>query len=366
MSDNYEFDFHPVGNGARSGEAISAKITIAGTAQTFVIDGGTSEAGKEVSEHISKHYGTSIVNHMVLTHADDDHSSGLRDIFINCDVRALWIHRPWLYAAQLVDKFQSNWTVDGLEKKLRECFPIVADLEEKAIDAGVPIYSPFEGEQIGPFTVTSPSKELYLSLLPQMTRTPDPSQEAKMQGVLKKGWQIFADATKAAKEVVFGAFESWNVETLSDDGETGASNESSVILYGAVDDRSVLLTGDAGQVALTAAADYCDVVGLPLQNFKLISIPHHGSRRNVGPTILDRLIGPRVNENEKNKKGSAIVSAAKEDEHHPKRVVMNAFKRRGKFTGKTEGKIICSHHNTPTRENWSSIDEIPIFNDVET
>jgi len=31
--------------------------------------------------------------------------------------------------------------------------------------------------------------------------------------------------------------------------------------------------------------------GFPMQQFTFVQIPHHGSRRNVGPTVLNRLLG---------------------------------------------------------------------------
>ena len=364
MPDSYEFDFHPVGDASRSGEAITAKIVREGVTEIIVVDGGTSKSGAEVSDRISDYYGTCKVNHMILTHADDDHSSGLREILDNCDVKVLWMNRPWLYAAELTDKFKGNWTAAGLEKELRECFPIVAELEEKAIEAGIPIYEAFQGAQIGALTVVSPSRAFYLDLLPNMSRTPEPAVETKMEGMLQKSAVALMKAAATLKETVLNVFESWDIETLTDAGETSPSNESSVVLYGTVDDRNILLTGDAGQQALTRSADYCDQTGRTLQNFRLVSIPHHGSRRNVGPTLLNRLLGQKVTEGSEGK-FSAIVSAAKDDNDHPKRVVMNAFKRRGGSTAKTEGQVINSRLNLDMRPGFSPTEEIPIYGTVE-
>ena len=87
--------------------------------------------------------------------------------------------------------------------------------------------------------------------------------------------------------------ESWNTERLRDGGITNASNESSVVLYGDFgDDKRVLLTGDAGINALSWAANYAKTSGLPLQQFSFVQIPHHGSRRNVGLTVLNAILGP--------------------------------------------------------------------------
>ena len=60
---------------------------------------------------------------------------------------------------------------------------------------------------------------------------------------------------------------------------------------------------------------------------KFIQVPHHGSRRNVGPSVLDRLLG---NKGTDEKRGSAFLSSAEEGApKHPAKKVTNAFRRRG-------------------------------------
>lgn len=362
MSNNYEIDFHPVGEGARSGEAITARIAIDGRSEVYVVDGGTMQSGESVVTAINQYYGTTNIDRMVLTHPDDDHSSGLRYILENCDVRELWMHRPWLYADELVSRFKYAWTEQGLRQKLREGFPIVAELEEIALRKGVQIHDPFAGSQIGVFTVLSPTRDFYLDLLPNMSRTPEPADHAVIDDLRQSSAAGFFGAIK---NVVFGVFESWDIETLDNAGETSASNESSVVLFGQVDEKRILLTADAGQLALERATSLCEQAGVPLQQFSVVSMPHHGSRRNIGPALLDRIIGPRLSNGNSN--GTiAVASAAKDDEHHPKRVVMNAFKRRGCETATTEGVGILTRYNVDMRAGFSAIKEIPIFSDVES
>ncbi len=102
-------------------------------------------AGDNAVNHINQYFDNrSVIEHIVCTHQDGDHSSGLRRIIENFEVRNLWIHQPWRYAAQLVGKFRHNWSIDGLYDHLRnEAFPIVASLCDLAEEYGVALQEPF-------------------------------------------------------------------------------------------------------------------------------------------------------------------------------------------------------------------------------
>jgi len=132
-----------------------------------------------------------------------------------------------------------------------------------------------------------------------------------------------------------------------------ASNESSLVLYGAFDKGRILLTGDAGINALTWAADQADATGLPLQDFSFVQIPHHGSRRNVGPTILNRLLGPILQQGS-DTKFAAFVSAPKDDEKHPRKIVLNAFMRRGGRVIITQGSNKVHWGGFPARDGYTT------------
>ena len=146
---------------------------------------------------------------------------------------------------------------------------------------------------------------------------------------------------------------------------TSASNESSVVLYGAFDGgRRVLLTGDAGVNGLTWAANHAVEMGLALQNFAFVQIPHHGSRRNVGPSILNRLVGAPVAQ------GTpptfvAYVSAPADDAEHPRRVVINAFTRRGATPMATQGQGKCWAGGFSTKPDYVSVPGLPFYPQVE-
>ena len=122
--------------------------------------------------------------------------------------------------------------------------------------------------------------------------------------------------------------EDWDIETLRNDGVTSPVNNSSAIVRFDWKGRLSLLTGDAGIPALEMALDYLEADGFDPSQLGFVQVPHHGSRRNVGPAVLDRLLGPRRTIDESAR--SAFASVAKKGApKHPAKKVANAFRRRG-------------------------------------
>src|SRR5690606_23751202 len=114
-------------------------------------------------------------------------------------------------------------------------------------------------------------------------------EENKFVKSISETYQRIIDAVK----------ESWGTETLKEDYEsTGARNESSAVLYADIDGYKVLLTGDAGKQALHNSADYAEnILGIKLSECTFVQMPHHGSRRNVSPSVLNRILGEVTVEN---------------------------------------------------------------------
>jgi hypothetical protein len=104
--------------------------------------------------------------------------------------------------------------------------------------------------------------------------------------------------------------------------------------------------------------------GFRVSSPDLVQIPHHGSRRNVSPAILDYLLGVRLAEGSEGR-GWAIASAAKDDDDHPRRVVLNARRRRGYNSTATKGITVNYRHQFPAREGWSAIEPFPLCSNVE-
>jgi hypothetical protein len=269
----------------------------------------------------------------------------------------LWVHQPWNHAADLLAAFKYRWTEEGLAKHLRnECFAVISDLCDLAEAYGVPLREPFAGVDIGPFKVLAPTITRYLDLVPKMDQTP----------VAKAADTGLFEAIRKAMASVFGTFEDWGIETLKDPAAdaTSVPNETSVILFGQVDGQRVLLTGDAGVGALAEAVDVANYLGLDIVSPDLVQAPHHGSRHNVGPTVLNAILGAKRH-GDGEWRGWAVASCAKACEKKPYRSVTNAFRRRGYRTATTKGSLINWRVGYAARPGMGSADDVPFHSMVE-
>ena len=276
-----EIDILAVGDGARSGDAIAIRY---GTAlfgyRVMIIDGGTKESGERLVRHVQTVYGTNRVDDVLNTHPDGDHSSGLRVVVDNLETGRLWMHRPWNYAENIRHLFHDGRITDNsLEQRYREALQSAHELEAAALARQIPISEPYQGVQVGPFTVLSPDSNWYLNEpVPNFRGAPALKQELGIDAMLK----AILDAAKAGVKWVQ---ETLDIETLSEGGETSAQNESSVVMCGNFDGQKVLITGDAGLEALARAHAYSTSIGLRLDDLWMLQVPHHGSRNNVAPWI---------------------------------------------------------------------------------
>ena len=352
----YEIDFIKVGDGERSGDAIAVRYGIPGAYKVMVIDGGSKESGEALVAHIRAHYNTNHVDFLLNTHPDVDHASGLEVVLENLTVGEAWVHQPWNYPERIHHWFaDGRITIDSLRDRLQDALYHAYRVEEIARKKGIPVKEPFTGARIGDhFVVVSPSREWYTEIIAHFEKTPEAKVPAVQDGFLKS----LLEKAKAWVD------EHWNFETLGEHSETSYDNESSVILYGNIGGQGVLLTGDAGVQALTRAARVLEASGIHLPTtLKFVQIPHHGSRHNVSPSVLDRIVGPRMAAGSPNTK-TAFVSAGAKSETHPRRVVTNAFKRRGAWVGAAKGIALHYHHNMP-RQGWVTAPEVPFYEQVE-
>jgi beta-lactamase superfamily II metal-dependent hydrolase len=351
----FEVDFLSVGNS--NGDAICVRYGSAEPGYSIhITDGGYVETGQRIIDHINQHYGLNpFVANVVLSHQDGDHIAGLIPVVRHFSVGALWMNRPWLYAPELLGAFHGNYTAEGLRQAIRDAYPQLVELENVAIAKGIPIYETFAGSWIGHFLVLAPSRSRYLSLIPEFDRTPE-SYAEPIKG-------IFGKLVEVAKKVS-EFFETWSDEALQETpSPTSASNESCVVQLGIFDGKTVLLTADAGPAALSEAADTAAQHGF-LYPPAVVQVPHHGSRRNVTPSVLNRWLGEPMPHGSQ-RRGLAFCSVGDNKPEYPRKRVSNAFLRRGYPVYSTRGRLWLRHHEDMPARAGSPVDHVPFTSSYE-
>ena len=353
----YEVDIIGVGQESKSGDAIAVRwgnlFGPRSEQKVVIIDGGFRDSGQDVVDHVKKYYQTDSIDAVISTHPDQDHVSGLDIVLDELSVRELWIHKPWEHNQGLACKFADGRVTDSsLGERLRKSLDSASDLVTKAEEQGIHIVEPFAGITLynqGELCILGPTRDYYESLIPEFDGMPEAKSTIK---------SLLAEFRETVVKAIRRFTSSWGVDALDDEDTTSAKNNSSVITQLIVEDRRLIFTGDAGISALSHAADnpaFC----LQRANLRFIQIPHHGSRRNIGPTVLNNLIGEPVIQGE-SRNITAIASTAKNGEpKHPRKAVMNAFTHRGAKVLATRGSTICHSYNTPDRAGWTALTEEP-------
>ena len=336
MADFIELDFIEAGDKG-SGDAIAVRHHQGSYDWVYIVDGGYSDDGQKLLDHIRKHYdGPAYIDYVVLTHSDTDHASGLETVLEECRVQRLWMNRPWEHVDELMPKFERYQDRDRLISRLKRDFPKVAELEEIAKRKGIPIEDAFQGDTVGVFTVLSPRKSMYLDLIVESEKTPVPA--AKMMAKLEEGVSAAA----------------WGEESLKGDTEgTSAENETSVVQFAEVCGKRILLTGDAGVRGLSEGLDAARALGQSTSPLDWFQVPHHGSRRNLSSDVLDAWLGKKLPKATESPTTVAVVSANQNDKEHPKKAVVRALIHRGRKVVQSKGTLHVFTNDAPTR-GWTA------------
>ncbi len=334
MTDFVEIDFILAGEKG-SGDAIAIRHHRGGSDFIYVIDGGYTNDGRKIVDHIHEYYGdNSSIDHIVLTHPDSDHASGLVTVIEEMQVGCLWMNRPWMHVDQLMPMFERYQDRDRLTARLKRDFPKVAELEKLAFSKGIQVQNAFSGNTIGGFTVLSPRKDTYFQLIVESDKTPV---------------QVDKRTAKLAKSMSYAI---WGEENLKGDAEgTSPENETSIVQFAEMCGKKILLTGDAGVRALNEAYQAACRMGKSVDSPDWFQVPHHGSRRNVSTNVLNTWLGQKLPRNAPQREKLAIISANPNDTEHPKRAVIRAMIHRGRNVYRTEGTF-CTHSGNAPPRNW--------------
>lgn len=333
----FEIDFLPVGDGARSGDAIALRFTRddTGGLAHVIIDGGFADDGEALVAHVDRYYGTRDIDLVVLTHPDGDHIGGLGTVIRELNVNALAAHDLAAHGGSGLKAAQAT-----------------TELIELAKSEGTAIYEPFEGLSAfdGALLVAGPSKSFYEArVVEEVAEEAAGTRAAAPKGVLRESVARLSARLLSMfpVEVDFG-----------DSGGTNPRNNSSAIIDVQIGGERFLFTGDAGVPALEAAQDYLETSGRTEVPLKFVQIPHHGSRHNGSRAQLERLLGSHTSE----ERGSAFVSISKtaaEDPRYPSPRITNAFGRRGFRVGETAGQSICCPSSDAPGRGWAALPIVP-------
>jgi beta-lactamase superfamily II metal-dependent hydrolase len=357
----YEIDFLAVGEESKGGDAITLRYgNLFGSRSeqvVVVVDGGYMDSGEALVKHVAEYYGTSRADFVVSTHPDIDHINGLKVVLEEMEVGTLLMHQPWNHSGSVAEAKKSAFRSKGYAERVEKSFDAASELEAIANRKGVKIVEPFCGvkNSDGVLRILGPTREYYESLITTEVEAPPEAkaEETGLQALVRK-----------ALGLIERTAETLDIETLRDDGETTPTNNSSAICLLTIDGKKLLLTGDAGIPALERAMSVLEAEGFQPGGFRFVQVPHHGSRRNVGPSILDRMLGPKGTSEQQ---ASASVSVPKKNPEFkfPAKKVTNAFRRRGYYVHATAGEGKYHHSNSPDREGWTTSTPLPFYTEVE-
>ncbi|MCL2770284.1 MAG: hypothetical protein FWD42_09295, partial [Solirubrobacterales bacterium] len=285
LQDMIEFDFLPVGDGERSGDAIALRYSHpqTGAPVVGVIDAGFEDDGEAVVEHVNVYYNTDVADFMLSTHPDSDHINGARKVVCGLHVRTLLIHRPSWHG------YPNNSGADSADE--------LAELAERR---GANVIEPFQGVcGFGDLVIAGPTPRYYRDMLAAQEATTQPASVRKSFAERYFGG---GGSVVATLRQVLDAFP---VEMpFGDAGGTSPRNNSAAIVSLVVDGNHFLLPSDAGVPAIGQALDYLDAIGRTRYPLNLFVLPHHGSRHNIDRATITRILGdPTTTE-----QGTAVAS----------------------------------------------------------
>lgn len=235
-----DIDFLWVGEKAKTGDAITAQFTDPATGRdvVVVIDGGFSDDGDRIADHVRRYYGTRRVDLMICTHPDDDHIKGLFGAIENLDVDTLIINRPAGFG-HVRDDVKS---------------PLTEDLVATAQVNGTRVASGFTGDTYfgGALRILGPTELYYTELL---------GEQVKYAGFAASIGRTLSKAASAVMTALQGVSHDPGETLVTDNGGTTPRNNTSIIVKLAVEGYDALFTGDAGVPALNRALDHLESVG---------------------------------------------------------------------------------------------------------
>lgn len=283
MINSYELRFFRVGAASKGGDAILLRIIDEyRNSKVVVIDGGYKETGDAIISYLSL-IGITTIDLVINTHPDIDHISGLIRLFEedSLTISKLIMNRPWRDSNIKAGYFEDGRITDNsVNKRMTEAFKYAYKLEQVAIQKigeGNIIHPVVGNTYFDCLTILAPSTQLYRSKLLESDKTPttvNDSSTATFSGTMRKLVRYFKGL----------------MVLLWKDEETSPINETSIVTLLCLPDRNYLLTADAGRTCLDEALKYkSGNVSISYKPIHVLQLPHHGSRKNISPTLIERI-----------------------------------------------------------------------------
>lgn len=341
----FEIDLLPVGSEKKNGDCIAMRygdLVKGKEKQTVIIvDGGYAGTWKDtLKPFLRKYYNCEIngklhIDLVVLSHPDLDHVSGLVEMAKDDEVEIgmIMMHRPW-------KELSPSWFRDGritknsLKDRLGDAFEKAKELADETLNISqtkleVGTYTFNEAS----ITILGPTSKFYKTCIANCEKTPQQANNVENlpQSQGGKGAIAFEPYVKGKIK--------WD-----DSESTSPINESSLIFLFEYEGTKVLFTGDVGKEGLSKAIKYAHDNNIKLNDCSIIKMPHHGSRKNVNPAIMDAFVGSRV----------LYYSCASDDlGHHPSQRLINLMNEKKFKQFSTSGSALHYGKNAPDR-GWET------------
>jgi len=284
-----------------------------------LIDGG-NKGDAPIVRGFLRGLSINTIDDVLSTHLHDDHSGGLIELLADQTLTfgKLWCHIPHWHVESM-DKVRGTLKAVGTSDEaanIRKSITTVESLFNTAKERGIAHEEPFKGKRIGSLEVCSPTEEFYNALVAEITD----AGRIKAEDAAAVRYDVQTTLEEAMSKGILGALSG---SSLLADPHTTPENESSTVTGTQHDGKVLLFTSDAGTSALTNVVSSYKVAGV-----QWMQIPHHGSRRNLTESLIETF-SPKI----------AYVSAAGSDKH-PRRAVVNAFKKLG-------SRVYSTHYPNP-------------------
>lgn len=288
-TDKYHIRFFSVGKASKGGDAIVIEVFDENdNPHIAIIDGGYAEDGQRIVDYLVCKYSNDgkskiKVDYVINTHPDLDHISGLKTVLESekLEIGVFVYNRPWKDAG-----LQKGWFADkritptSLVNRIKKSFGLADNLEDIAKTKHVKVCSCKTGScgWGGTLLALGPSDSLYKRNLLISDKTPD--------SFLSKYNKSYQPSSLLEED-----YEPKDGEAIEwmDEEQTSEINQTSIVLALVLGNYKFLFTGDAGKDALNEALDYWESCGHKATEFSVVQLPHHGSRKNINPSILTRL-----------------------------------------------------------------------------